>query len=87
MSPKARSRRSITEARVRRKLVRALKAKTPKRRANYIIDAVFDEALENPYLDEFFHFFVESAGAGAEGEGVERWARKFLKYRASRWTP
>ena len=68
-----------------KKLFKAAGARTPKGRANYLADAVADEALKNPYLDEALHFAIEMAlGKGSAEKRFSTWARKAWKHRRRR---
>ena len=82
MSGGRRSRRKSRPGKTAAKLVQAATAKTAAGRANYLVDAVFDEMLESPGLDELAHFLVELAlTRGSAEERTRRWLRKALKYR------
>ncbi len=77
-----RRKKSLSVPRVAEKLLKAAGAKTKKGRANYLIDALFDEALQNPNLDEAAHFLAEMLlGAGEFDERVRRWAKKVARFR------
>jgi hypothetical protein len=47
--------RKIITKRMAAKLVKALNAKTPMARANYVIDAFADEYMHDPVLDSILH--------------------------------
>ena len=64
------------------KLAKALDAKTPQGRINYLIDAFAEEGLHNPLLDSFLHALVEVGFAeGPIDRNLQNWIRKTLRYR------
>jgi hypothetical protein len=64
------------------KLAKALSAKSARARLNYLVDAIFDEAMKNPILDEAMHLLVEvGLGEGRVAKRLLTWALKALKYR------
>jgi len=65
------------------KLAKAVTAKTRSGRLNYLTDFVFDEALENPILDEIAHFMIECGlSEGKPEDRFMRWLKKAAKYRS-----
>lgn len=77
--PHRRRGRKLTRAEV--KLLKFRKAKTLLGRANYFIDFC-DELRPDPARDEVLHLFAElSLGQGPPVRRIERWSRKFMKYR------
>jgi hypothetical protein len=64
------------------KLLKALTAKTPEGRANYLIDLVAEEGLHDPMLDSILHAVNEVGfGKGALDLRLQRWIRKTLKHK------
>ncbi len=75
-------RRKVVTRKMRDKLVKALKAKTPQGRANYLIDAVAEEHFHDPVLDSILHGINEVGFAkGPLDRKLQTWIRKTLKYR------
>ena len=64
------------------KFMKSFLAKTPRGKANYAIDLIFDELLRNPKADELAHFANEILNTpGPVDKRLLHWARKFAKYR------
>jgi hypothetical protein len=65
------------------KLVKALNAKTPRGRANYVIDAFAEEYMHDPVLDSILHGLNEVGFAqGPLDRRLVNYIRKTLRYRA-----
>jgi hypothetical protein len=72
-------------SRARLKLAQLLLAKTAKGRANLATDLIFDEILQDPFLDEVFHLGIELGFGNAPlNRKTLSWLRKLRKYRLSR---
>jgi hypothetical protein len=64
------------------KLVKALNAKTPQGRANYLIDAIAEEGFDDPLLDSILHGINEVGFAkGPLDRKLQSYIRKLLRYR------
>src|SRR5262245_25480137 len=64
------------------KLWNLARAKTIKGRVNYVIDLLLDLYFPNPLADELAHFGNEFLlGKGPPIKRIERWSKKFRKYR------
>ena len=69
--------------RMANKLLKALNAKTPKARANYVIDAFAEEYMHDPLLDSILHGLNEVGFAeGPLDEKLVSYIKKTLRYRA-----
>ena len=76
-------RRKVKASKVADKLVKALQAKTPQGRANYIIDAFAEEYMHDPLLDSILHALNEVGFAeGPLDEKLVSYIKKTLRYRA-----
>ena len=65
------------------KLIKALNAKTPRGRANYVIDAFAEEYMHDPLLDSILHGLNEIGFAeGPLDKKLQSYIRKTLRYRA-----
>jgi len=65
------------------KLLKALQAKTPQGRANYVIDAFAEEYMHDPVLDSILHGLNEVGFAeGQFDKKLVSYIRKMLRYRA-----
>ncbi len=74
-------RRKVVTRRMADKLVKALNAKTPQGRANYVIDAVAEEGLHDPVLDAILHGLNEVGFAeGPMDKKLLSYIRKTLRY-------
>ncbi len=66
---------------MRKKLIQALEAKTPSGKANYLVDAIAEEALHDPNLDFLLHAIVDLGLAkGTDAQRLERWIEKTIRY-------
>ena len=64
------------------KLLKALQAKTPQGRANYVIDAFAEELMHDPVLDSILHGLNEVGFAeGPLDKKLQSYIRKLLQYR------
>lgn len=64
------------------KLVKALNAKTPKGRVNYLIDLIAEEGLHDQVLDSILHGLNEVGFAeGPLDKRLQTWIRKTLRDR------
>ena len=69
--------------RMQNKLIKALNAKTPQGRANYVIDAFAEEYMHDPLLDSILHGLNEVGFAeGPLDRKLVKYIRKTLQYRA-----
>jgi hypothetical protein len=74
-------RRKTAARRMQDKALKALLAKTPKGRANYLIDLLADEALEDSLIDSILHFFNEVALAeGPSDRNLQTFIRKTVRH-------
>ena len=65
------------------KLLKALQAKTPQGRANYVIDAFAEEYMHDRVLDSILHGLNEVGFAeGPFDKKLVSYIRKLLRYRA-----
>ena len=75
-------RRKTVTKRMQDKLVKALTAKTPQGRVNYLIDAIAEEGFHDPLLDSLLHGLNEVGFAkGPLDKKLQAWIRKTLGYR------
>jgi len=64
------------------KLLKALQAKTPQGRANYVIDAFAEELMHDPVLDSILHGLNEVGFTeGPLDKKLQSYIRKMLRYR------
>jgi Holliday junction resolvasome RuvABC DNA-binding subunit len=76
-------RRKVVTKKMADKLVKALNAKTPQGRYNYLIDAIAEEGLHNPVLDSLLHGLNEVGfRKGPLDKKLQSYIRKTLRYRA-----
>jgi len=62
--------------------VKAMNAKTPRGRANYVIDAFAEEYMHDPILDSILHGLNEVGFApGPPDEKLLSYIKKTLRYR------
>lgn len=74
--------RKIITRKMQEKLFKALTAKTPRGRANFVIDAIADEGLHDAVLDSILHGLNEVAFAeGPLDKNLKTWIRKTLRHR------
>ena len=75
-------RRKIITKKMADKLVKALNAKTPRGRANYVIDAFAEEYMHDPVLDSIVHGLNEVGFApGPLDKKLVSYIMKTLRYR------
>ena len=75
-------RRKIVTKRMADKLAKALVAKTPQARANFVIDAFAEGVWHDPLLDSILHGLNEVGFAeGPMDEKLLSYIRKTLRYR------
>ena len=75
--------RRVVTKRMADKLVRALNAKTPQGRANYVIDAFAEEYMHDPLLDSILHGLSEVGFAkGPLDRKLQSYITKTLRYRS-----
>jgi hypothetical protein len=68
---------------VQDKLIKALNAKTPQGRANYVIDAFAEEVMHDPLLDSILHGLNEVGFSGGPlDRKLVKYIKKTLQYRA-----
>ena len=73
--------KKIMTRRMLDKLIKALNARTPQGRANYLIDLVAEEGLHDPALDALLHALNEVGFAkGPLDRTLKTWIRKTLRY-------
>ena len=76
-------RSKIITKRMADKLTKALTAKTPRGRANYVIDAFAEEYMHDPILDSILHALNEVGFApGPLDKKLQSYIKKTLEYRA-----
>ncbi|MDA4123922.1 MAG: hypothetical protein OK438_00535 [Thaumarchaeota archaeon] len=74
-------RRKILTKRMQDKLLKALDAKTPQGRANYLIDVIVEEGLHDQVLDSILHGINEVGVAnGPLDSKLQTWKRKTLRH-------
>ena len=74
-------RRKVVTKRMANKLIKALNAKTPQGRANYLIDAVAEEGFHDPILDSILHGLNEVGFAeGPLDRKPLNYIKKTLRY-------
>ncbi len=75
-------RRNVNTKKMQDKLIKALNAKTPQGRANYLIDAIAEEGFQHQVLDLILHGINEVGFAeGPFDKKLQRWIRKTLKHK------
>jgi hypothetical protein len=75
--------RKVITKKMADKLVKALNAKTPQGRANYLIDAFAEEVMHDPLLDSILHGLNEVGLAqGPMDKKIQKYIKKTLRYRA-----
>jgi hypothetical protein len=74
--------REVITKRMQEKLIKALNAKTPRGRANYLIDLVAEEGFHDPLLDSILHGINEVGfGKGPLDKKLQSFIKKTLRYR------
>ncbi len=75
------SKRKIITKRMANKLAKALYAKTPQGRYNYLIDAIAEEGFHDRMLDSLLHGINEvGLGPGPLDRKLQIYIRKTLRY-------
>ncbi len=75
-------RRKIVTKQMADKLAKALYAKTPQGRYNYLIDAVAEEGFHDEVLDSILHGINEvGLGPGPMDRKLRSYIKKTLRYR------
>ncbi len=74
-------RRRVVTKRMADKLGKALNAKTPQGRYNYLIDAIAEEGFHDQVLDSILHGINEVGfGPGPADKKLQSYIRKTLRY-------